>query len=174
LEPSGKGARFLQRLQVDGTFGVPSERISDQASAQKLSAFSQRAQGIKPPKSGQVSGDFALGNSALKASADVLSSFEGQAKIRDGILSTQRITFRIPGAEANLNGSFNLHDETVHLFGELRMDSDISHVTTGFKSLLLKPLVPLFKKDQAGAVIPIAVTGSPGRYKVVQDLAHRK
>jgi hypothetical protein len=54
------------------------------------------------------------------------------------------------------------------------MDSDISHVTTGLKSLLLKPLIPFFRKDNAGAVIPIAVTGGPNDYKVSQNLLHNK
>jgi hypothetical protein len=41
------------------------------------------------------------------------------------------------------------------------MDTDISHAATGFKSFLLKPLAPFFKKKNAGAVISIAVTGMP-------------
>jgi hypothetical protein len=60
------------------------------------------------------------------------------------------------------------------LLGSLHMQSDISHVTTGFKSLLMKPLIPFFKKDNAGAVIPIVITGGPSQYKVTQNLLHRK
>jgi hypothetical protein len=63
---------------------------------------------------------------------------------------------------------------TVHLAGNLKMESDISHAATGFKSLLLRPLAPFFKKHHAGAVVPIAVTGGPGNYKVSQDLLHEK
>ncbi len=73
-----------------------------------------------------------------------------------------------------MNGSFNLHDRTVHLLGNVTMESDISHVTSGYKSVLMKPLIPFFKKRNAGAVIPIAITGGPGHYKVTQDLAHQK
>jgi hypothetical protein len=62
----------------------------------------------------------------------------------------------------------------VRLVGNLRMDTDISHTSTGFKSFLLKPLAPFFKKKQAGALVPIAVTGSPGHYQVSQDLLHKK
>ena len=62
----------------------------------------------------------------------------------------------------------------MHMLGELKMESDISHVTTGFKSVLLKPLAPFFKKKHAGAVVPIAVTGGPGNYKVNQNLLHDK
>jgi hypothetical protein len=54
------------------------------------------------------------------------------------------------------------------------MDTDISHTTTGFKSFLLKPLAAFFKTKNAGAVVPIAVTGTPGNYKVTQNLTHSK
>jgi hypothetical protein len=54
------------------------------------------------------------------------------------------------------------------------MQSDISHTATGFKSALMKPLIPFFKKNNAGAVIPIAITGGPGGYKVTQNLLHQK
>jgi hypothetical protein len=54
------------------------------------------------------------------------------------------------------------------------MDTDISHTATGFKSFLLKPLAPFFRKKNAGAVVPIAVTGTPGHYHVTQDITHNK
>lgn len=50
------------------------------------------------------------------------------------------------------------------------MQSDVSHVTTGFKSLLLKPLVPFLKSKDAGAVVPIAITGSPQHYRIGQNV----
>jgi hypothetical protein len=104
----------------------------------------------------------------------VVSSLEGQVKVRDGVVSTRRLTFEMPGASADLNGSYDLRNGEVHLVGDLKMKSDISHTTTGFKSLLLKPLAPFFKKRHAGAVVPIAVTGGPGDYKVNQDILHDK
>ena len=169
LDPSRNGLKFLQRLRVDGAFEAPAERLTNQATEQKLSAFSQRAQGVKPSKLDPSSAD-----QASNATSDVVSSFTGQAKIRDGVLSTQRLTFQMPGADVDLSGSFDLRDSTVDLTGNLRMQSDISHVATGFKSALMKPLIPFFKKDKAGAVFPIAITGGPGGYKVTQNLLHRK
>jgi len=167
--PSKNGLKFLQRLRVDGSFDAPAERLTNQATEQKLSAFSQRAQGVKPSN-----GDPNPDAQASNATADVVSSFKGQARIRDGVLSTQGITLQMPGAEVDLSGSFNLRNSTVDMTGNLRMQSDISHVATGFKSVLMKPLIPFFKKNKAGAVIPIAITGGPGGYKVTQDLLHRK
>lgn len=167
LAPSKKGLKFLQRLQVDGTFDIPAERLTSKTTEKELSAFSERAQGLKTAEAAPA------GQNA-SASADILSSLEGRTKIRNGIVSTDRLQFQMPGAGVDLNGTYNLHDRTVHMLGDLRMQADISHVTTGFKSLLLKPLIPFFKKDNAGAVIPIAVTGSPGQYKISQNLLHHK
>lgn len=165
LAPQNDETKFLQRLSVDGGFILPSERLTDRNTEQTLTNFSQRAQGLKAPKADAGAGD---------PPADVVSSVEGHVKIRDGVVSTKRLTFEIPGAAADLNGSYDLRKGTVHLVGNLKMDSDISHVTTGFKSLLLKPLAPFFKKKHAGAVIPIAVTGGPDKFTVSQDLLHDK
>ena len=43
-------------------------------------------------------------------------------------------------------------------------------MTTGFKSFLLKPLAPFFRKKKAGAVVPIRITGGPGQYAVGQNV----
>jgi AsmA-like C-terminal region len=169
LAPAKEGAKFLKRLFMDGAFDIPAERLTNRKTEQKLSEFSLRAQGLKISKLEASSVD-----PDTTASADVLSSLRGRAKIRDGIVSTQRLTFQMPGAGVDLNGTFNLHDRTVHMLGNLHMQSDISHVTTGFKSVLMKPLIPFFKKDNAGAVIPIAITGAPHHYKVSQNILHPK
>lgn len=167
LAPSGHGAKFLQRLRMDGRFNVPAERLTNPRMEKQLTAFSQRAQSGNSGKSGP-------GEPEASGGTDAVSSLEGRAVIRNGVLSTRRVTFVMPGATADLNGTFNFHGGAVHLLGDVKMDSDISHVTTGFKSMLLKPLVPFFKRQKAGAVIPIAVTGVPHRYKVSQNLLHTK
>jgi hypothetical protein len=174
LGPSGNESTFLQRLRVDGDFDVPAERLTDRATEHTLSAFSQRARGGNPSESDPGSATLASADSASSSSTDVLSSLNGHATIRDGVVFTRRIMFRIPGAAVDLNGSFNFRDSTVRLLGNLHMDSDVSHTTTGLKSVLMKLLIPFFKKDKAGAVIPIAVTGSKGGYKVAQNVLPRK
>ena len=167
LAPSGTGG-FLHRLHVAGSFSVPSERVTDQKTEQSLTAFSHRAQN---PKAREISND---NDNGASPDADALSSFKGPAKIEDGIASSQHLTFRIPGAGADLAGTFNFHSSAVHLVGTLRMDRDISHAETGLKSFLLKPLAPFFKRKNAGALVPIAVTGGPGHYRVAQDFSHKK
>src|ERR1035441_6842597 len=163
--PTGGGAGFLQRLYVNGVFDAPAGHVSDPETERSLSAFSLRAHDIDSPKAGSDKGD---------TGSDALSSLKGPATIRNGIVSTKQLTFEVSGAEADLGGTFNLEEKSVHLVGDLKMKSDVSHVTTGFKSVLLKPFAVFFKKKHAGAVIPIAVTGTPGHYKVTQNLSHEK
>ena len=58
--------------------------------------------------------------------------------------------------------------------GNLAMQAGISHAATGFKSALLKPFDPFFKKGGAGAIVPVRVSGGPGQYKITQNLLHKK
>ncbi len=165
--PPGDG--FMVRLRLNGSFEVPAEMLTNVKTEKSLSAFSERAQGDKPPKTGAVPDD-----KPTEEAKDALSSLEGPVKVENGVASSPRLTFKIPGATATLGGTFRFHGEEVHMTGDLKMDTDISHTTTGFKSFLLKPLAPFFKTKNAGAVVPIAVTGTPGNYKVTQNLTHSK
>jgi hypothetical protein len=167
IGPSGEGIGFLDRLRVNGAVDVPAERVTNKATEKSLADFSERAQGGKAPQQ-------ANSGAPASATADGISSLEGPAIIRNGIVSTQGLKFQIAGARAELAGTFNLHTSAAHMAGNLIMESDISHATTGFKSMLLKPLAPFFKKKSAGAVIPIAIVGTPGHYQVTQDLTHSK
>ncbi len=86
LEPNGRGG-FLHRLHVTGVFDVPSERITDQKTEKSLTDFSHRAQDKKDSQ-----------DDSRNATADTLSSMKGPARIEDAVASSQRLTFRIPGA----------------------------------------------------------------------------
>jgi hypothetical protein len=182
LGPPGDG--FVQRLRLNGSFNVAAEKMTDEKTEKSLSAFSQRALGKEKPNTGVESNNnksspktpnFGAPHSDTSVSQkDAVSSLAGPVKIEDGIASSPRLTFRVAGAKATLAGTFRFHDDAAHLTGTLRMDTDISHTSTGFKSFLLKPLAPFFKKKNAGAVIPIAVTGLPGHYQVSQNIAHNK
>jgi hypothetical protein len=166
LGPPGHG--FLEKLRLTGSFAVPAEKVTDEQTEKNLSAFSQRAQGKDKPNTGVES------NGKSASEQDALSSLQGPANIENGVVRTSGLTFNVPGASAKLAGTFRFHDQSVHLTGTLRMDTDISHTSTGFKSFLLKPLAPFFKKKHEGTVIPIAITGLPRHYKVSQDIAHNK
>ena len=173
--PSGKP--FLQRLSVEGQFHLPGAKDTNPQVERSISAFSAREQnpGAKAdPNPLSVPSSDPHANQAA-APAEVLSSLAGPVTIRQGVIATPALLFQIPGAHVHLHGTYNLNDESVHLLGNLKMDAGISHATTGWKSVLIKPLSPFFKrKHHPGSEIPIAVTGTPGHYRVVQDLSHTK
>jgi hypothetical protein len=169
--PTGKP--FLQRLRVDGQFNLPAARATNPQIENGISAFSMREHdasaksGVDPPS--DPSADQTSGHD------DVLSSLGGPVTIQNGVIATQSLLFQVPGAHVRLHGTFNLNDRSVHLIGTLKMDSGISYATTGWKSVLLKPLSPFFKrKHHPGSEIPIAVMGAPGHYKVTQDISKAK
>ncbi|HWE84781.1 MAG TPA: AsmA-like C-terminal region-containing protein [Terracidiphilus sp.] len=166
LEPMRPDRGFLDRLHLDGAFDVPAERLANADMRNKLSTFSRRAQGHKvpdPPKGSSEPG------------VDAISSVEGPATIEKGIVHTSNLRFQVAGASARLSGTFNFHTSAVHLTGKMTTNADLSDVTTGFKSFLLEAIDPLFRHHRKhGAVVPIAVTGTPGRYSVTQNFRHSK
>lgn len=167
LGPPGNG--FIERFRMTGEFDIPAERVTDRETEKSLSQFSDRAQGHTKSKTEVASDHSSAGNAK-----DVLSSVEGKAKIENGVASTPGLTFKVAGASAKVAGTFKFHGESVHMTGDLKMNTDISHAETGFKSVLLKPLAPFFKKKNVGADVPIAITGVPGHYQVSQNITHTK
>jgi AsmA-like C-terminal region len=157
LAAAGSDASFFERLTMSGAFSVLGERFTDTTTERNLTAFSQRAQGLKTAKD-------------PRAELAVLPNVAATVSVRNGIAQMSPLMVHLPGAAVHLNGAFDLRNQDVRLTGDLRMQSDISHVTTGFKAILLKPLAPFFKKKGAGAVVPIAITGTPRHYKVSQNI----
>jgi len=166
IAPASEGSKFLNRLRLAGSFDIPSERITNHETEQKLTALSQRAQDPSPSK--QQPGEDSPAQDP--ATTEVLSKLTGRASILNGVVYTNHLAFEVPGITMDFHGSFRLHDQQTRLLGTLRMQSDISHVTTGFKSALLKPFAPLFRKPRAGAVVPVAITGSNGKYNVSSNI----
>ncbi len=171
IGPSGKP--FLERLRADGQFDLPAADATDAKIEHGLSAFSEREQNPSGKPAAHSTSDPSADQSSDEA--DVLSSLSGPVTIRNGVIRTPGLLFQIPGAHILLHGTFNLNGRSVHLAGTLEMSSGISHATTGWKSVLLKPFSPFFKrKYHSGSKLPITLTGTPGHYRVAQDISETK
>ena len=81
----------------------------------------------------------------------------------NGVATFSQVSFFVPGAHGNMNGTYSLLNKRVNLHGKLRMLATVSQATTGKKSFFLKVLDPFFKKKHAGAEVPIAMTGFYGK-----------
>ena len=54
-----------------------------------------------------------------------------------------------------IDGTCGLESRKVDLHSTLKFDAELSQMTTGVKSVLLKPFDSFFKKKHAGAVVPV-------------------
>lgn len=71
------------------------------------------------------------------------------------------LSFEVPGVAINLNGTYGLLNSEMNFRGTAKLDAKVSQTTTGWKSLLLKAVDPIFKKKNVGAEIPIQIKGTP-------------
>lgn len=144
LLPPGE-ADVIDRLRLAGQFGLESARFTDQGVQSKIAGMSQRARGTPDGPPGE----------------NVMSDLKGRFRLQQGVLSMSTLTFAIPGATVNLQGSYGLKSEAIAFDGTLRMQATISEAAGGgMKSVFLKLVDPLFRSRNAGAVVPIKVTGT--------------
>ena len=135
---------FLKKLNLESDFDVEHAQWEKPARQMNVNTLSKRASGNK--------NDANTDNVTAELKGSVLLS-EAIAKFRD-------VSFRVPGAEATMHGNYNLETTQIDFYGDLKTAASISNESTGVKAILLKPFDPLFKRKHAGAVVPVAVTGT--------------
>jgi hypothetical protein len=144
LLPPGEND-VVDRLRLDGQFWINKARFTNYDVQGKIEELSKRARG----------------KTAEPAKARVASDFQGRFKLGGGRLQLPQVSFDVPGARVELAGHYALKAETMDFKGQLLLDAKISETTTGWKSLLLKVVDPLFKQESGnGSAIPIKIGGS--------------
>jgi AsmA-like protein len=135
----------MDRLRLAGTFQVSDARFSSAQIQAKLSDLSERARGLDPEEH----------------VTHVASNFRGEFRLADNVLSLREGAFSMPGAMAQVGGTYGLGNEALDFDGTVRLKATISQTAGGgMKSVLLKVVDPLFKRDGAGAVLPITIKGT--------------
>lgn len=142
--PPRKDLDMIDRLNLQGRFGISEAQFTSTSVQGKIDALSRRGRG-EPRAIDEES---------------ALSSLVGQFTLRDAVARFSKLTFGVPGAIVALNGSYNLQSETLDFRGALRLQAKLSQTTTGMKSFFLKVADPLFKRKDAGAVLALRVTGT--------------
>lgn len=143
--PPGKQP-VRRRLRLAGHFGLDDARFTDPAAQQKLQELSRRSQGIKKDDAAEMD--------------RVMTDLAGDFTLGSGVIDFKRLTFDVPGAAVALAGSYTIDSEAIDLTGTLRMKTSASKAIGGVKSIFLKPFDFLFRKDGAGAVVPIKIAGT--------------
>jgi hypothetical protein len=148
--PPGSRA-FLEKVELQGDFGIDAGTFTKSETLVGVDRLSQGARSDEnPPETKQERND----------PETVLSDLKGHVLLRDGTARFSHLSFSVPGALAQMQGTYNLITETIDLRGTLKTDSAPSNKTQGMKGLLLKALDPFFKKKHGGYLMPVKITGT--------------
>ena len=151
---------LARRLKLDGRFHIPDCKFTNDKIQSRIDALSLRSRGLPAAAS-------------EKLDATVASDVQGTFALRDGVLSFSFLHFQIPGTHADLTGDYSLDGNTFDFHGTLTLDAKLSQMTTGWKSLLLKPVDPFFSKHGAGTEIPFKINGTRDEPRFGLDLFHK-
>jgi hypothetical protein len=135
---------IAKRLNLDGSFTVRSAQFTNPEVEAKITSLSRRSQG-KPRDDDLQNARFDLQGHFVLANSQVTFS---------------SLSFSVPGATVQLEGTFGLLSQALDFHGTLRLQARVSQTTTGIKSLLLKAIDPLFEGKGAGTILPIKITGT--------------
>ena len=145
-------ASVADRVQLDGNFTLNGVNFTSTDVQDKIAGLSHRAQGQPENHDPNVPADF-----------------RGNFHLRNGVLGLPDLTFTLPGAQVALAGRYGLRSGSLDFKGTARLDATVSQMTTGVKRLLLKPLDPLFRRDGAGVLLPIRISGTRGEPSFTLD-----
>lgn len=157
--PPGKEPVY-ERLKLDGSFKLDQAHFTSENIQQKIESLSLRGQG-RPGE--------------LKSSDpnDVSSEMQGSFHMSQGVIALPDLQYTVPGAKIQLRGTYGLEGR-LNFEGTARMQATISQMVGGWKGLLLKPADRFFKRDGAGAEIPIQIRGTRDQPEFGLDLHRMK
>ena len=147
--PQGKEP-VLTRVQLEGSVRADRVTFTNDAVQDKIDELSRRGQG--KPQDASID--------------EVASQLSSKFALKNGVFTYQTLTFNVQGADVNLTGTHSLRSKTLSLAGEVKLNATVSQMVTGYKSWLLKPFDPLFKKNGAGTRLVIRVEGTQDQPKV--------
>jgi hypothetical protein len=149
-----------KKIGLKGGFTLRQIHFTNPEVEDKVDMLSLRAQG--DPKA------------AKPGAEDVHSQIVGQFVMDAGKLSFSKLNYALPGATVALTGEYTLDGEKFEFEGKVRTDAKVSQmVASKWKSILLKPVDPFFKKNGAGAEIPVKVSGTKSAPKFGLDLGRK-
>ena len=94
-------------------------------------------------------------------------------RLANGVLSFSQLRFQVPGTRVNLTGKYSSDGNQFDFHGKARLDAKLSHMVTGWKAILLKPVDPFFSKNGAGTELPVKITGTKSEPHFGTDFGHK-
>jgi hypothetical protein len=162
--PPGKDP-FLKKVELQGDFGIDAGSFTKPDTQEGVNHLSQGALGEKD------------NHKTEKDEPDpetVLSDLKGHVVLKDGTATFSNLSFSVPGALAQMQGTYNLITEKIDLRGTLRTNSEVAKTTSGMKSAMLRVLEPFLKKNRSGYFTPVKITGTYAHPSFGLDLVDHK
>jgi hypothetical protein len=137
-----QGGEVVDRLQLDGKFGIGDLQFTSPGVREKVENLSDRAQG-RPNDHHED---------------DPFSQLRGDFRLRRAVLTLRDLGFQVPGAKVALHGTYGLRSQALDFHGKVQLQAKPSQMVTGFKSVLLRPFDHFLRKNGV-TKLPIKVTG---------------
>jgi hypothetical protein len=134
------------RLKLAGSFHIPAGHFTNAKVQDRIDSLSMRSLGMSAAVKDQKA-------------ALVTSDLRGTFALDHGVLTFSSLHFQVPGTHAEVTGQYSLDGDTFDFHGVLRLNAQVSQMTTGWKSILLKPVDPFFRKHGAGTEVPFKISG---------------
>ena len=163
--PPGR-QRVILRIQTSGAAALSGILWSDPETQQKVDSLSMRAQGHADALADEQEVD------PQHRAPLVTSNIDTRFNLDHGVLRLDGLAYAMPGATVLMDGAFDIPGDSLDFHGHVRTQASPSEMLSGWKSLLLKPFDPLFKRNGAGLQLPIALTGSPAKPRIGLDMGH--
>jgi hypothetical protein len=152
--PPGE-VRVTQKIQLAGKIHIQSVEFTNAQLQDRIDSLSMRAQGkagdskaagsdLKPEVASQMTVDFSLGNA---------------------LLLVPSLHYEVPGGAAQLHGAYLINGGAFQFLGHISTDAMASQMVTGWKSALLAPFDPLFRKHGKGLELPVSIGGVSNEVK---------
>ena len=149
----------MQKMVVSGAFTLHQLHFTNPKVQDKVDGLSLRAQG-RPAE-------------AKPGAPDIPSQMNGVFKLSGGKITFDKLDFTLPGASVQLAGIYSLNGEQFDFHGRVRTEAQVSEmVSSWWKQLLLKPVDRFFRKDGAGAEVPVRISGTNNEPKFGLDFGH--
>ena len=135
---------LLERMRLNGKFGVDDAQFTSSTVQDKIDSLSRKGQG--EPKNADIN--------------DAISALKGAFDVKGGVVTFSNLSFAVSGALLKLDGTYGLDSSEMNFHGNLMLEAKLSQTTTGAKSFFLKAVDPFFKGKNGGTDLPIKITGT--------------
>jgi hypothetical protein len=152
-------ASIDKRMTLNGSFALDKALFTSEKIQGRITELSLRGQG-RPEDLNTTD------------PASILSEMQGSFRMAGGVVTLPALEYTVPGAKIQLAGTYGLADGALNFAGTAKMEASVSKMVGGWKGMLLAPADHLFKRDGAGAEVPIHIEGTREEPKFGIDFEH--